>query len=80
MLPILSLDTQKEKASVMKDVEDMLRKEIETNPNIGPVDVINIAMGINTHEKNPYYRYNFYNLAIPCGTNTIIMNITPFSK
>ncbi len=35
----------------------MVRKEVETNTNIGPVDVINILLGINTHEKNPYYRY-----------------------
>jgi hypothetical protein len=56
ILPIIELDTQRDKVNLSKDIEDMLRKELERNNMITPVEVINILFGINSGEgKNPYY-------------------------
>jgi len=55
LLPIMIIDSQREKANIYKDVEDMLKKEFENNSNINTVEVVNILFGISTYEKNPYY-------------------------
>lgn len=58
ILPIMALETQRDKTSVAKDIEDMLRKEIEKSTNITSVDVINILFGINSSDgKSNYYSY-----------------------
>jgi hypothetical protein len=57
LLPIMPLDTQREKAAVSKDIEEMLKKEFEKNIGITAVEVVNILFGISIGDlKNPYYR------------------------
>ena len=55
LLPILVIESQREKGNAVKEIEDMLKKEIEHNANMNIVEVVNILFGICTHEKNPYY-------------------------
>jgi hypothetical protein len=58
ILPILIIETQREKANISKDIEDMVKKENEKSINFTAVEVVNILFGINAGEgKNPYYRY-----------------------
>jgi hypothetical protein len=56
-LPVIILETQREKANTTKDIEEMVKKEAERSTNINAVEVVNILFGINTVDgKNPYYR------------------------
>jgi hypothetical protein len=57
LLPILEVDTQRERASIVKDIEDMVRKEVEKNIQLNNVELVNILFGIHTNEgKNAYFR------------------------
>jgi hypothetical protein len=58
ILPILIIETQREKTNISKDIEEMVKKEIERTTNLTAVEVVNILFGINGGDgKNPYYRY-----------------------
>jgi hypothetical protein len=60
LLPILQIDSQRDKANIMKDIEEMVKKEVEKNINLNTIDIINIVYGITTgtgEGKNAYYRY-----------------------
>ena len=57
ILPIFIMETQREKMNASKDIEEMVKKEIEKSTNLSAVEVVNILFGINAGEgKNPYYR------------------------
>jgi hypothetical protein len=57
ILPILIIETQREKTNISKDIEEMVKKEIEKSTNLTAVEVVNILFGINAGDgKNPYYR------------------------
>jgi hypothetical protein len=58
LLPIIVVETQKEKNNIIKEVEDMVKKELEKNQMMNVIEVVNILFGIHSSEgKNPYYRY-----------------------
>jgi hypothetical protein len=55
----MEIEKEREKGNINKDVEDMLRKEVEKSLNLTPVEVVNILFGIyaNDGRKSAYYRY-----------------------
>jgi hypothetical protein len=57
LLPILTIESQKEKNNISKEIEEMIKKELEKNLSLNIVEVVNILFGIHTSEgKNAYYR------------------------
>ena len=57
ILPIISIESQREKTNHMKDIEDMVKKELEKSLSLNVVEIVNILFGIYTAEgKNAYYR------------------------
>ena len=78
ILPILIIETQREKTNISKDIEEMVKKEVEKSTNLTAVEIVNILFGINAGDgKNPYYRYYIFiiDLVIICGENSNNMNI-----
>lgn len=55
LLPIIPIETQREKANIAKEIEDMITKEVDKNINISSIEVINILLGVS--EQKVYQRY-----------------------
>ena len=57
LLPIISIESQRDKANIQKDIEEYAKKELEKNLNLNSIDVINILFGINLETKSSHLRY-----------------------
>lgn len=78
----MPLDTQREKFTLQKEIEDFAKKEIEKIPNINAIDLVNILLGISVDSKSLYLRleYIFNILVIHYGENINNMIILLFSR
>lgn len=57
ILPIITIDTQKERNNITKEIEEMLNKRTENVASLNSVDMINILFGIyNLEGKSKEYR------------------------
>jgi hypothetical protein len=58
LLPIIVIETQREKTNIIKDVDDMVREELEKNNLLNVVDVVNILFGVYQagEAKNAFFR------------------------
>jgi hypothetical protein len=52
----LPLDTQREKFTLQKEIEDFCKKEIEKMPNLNTIDLVNVLLGISVDSKSLYLR------------------------
>ena len=46
ILPIILIDTQREKSTIVKDIDEMVKKEVEKNDNTGIIEMVNVLFGI----------------------------------
>jgi hypothetical protein len=58
ILPIITVDSQRERTTIIKEIDDMIRKEVEQNVNISVLEIVNVLFGIfGADGKNMYLRY-----------------------
>jgi hypothetical protein len=50
------LDSQREKFTLQKEIEDFAKKEIEKMPNLNTIDLVNVLLGISVDSKTLYLR------------------------
>ena len=56
LLPVLPIDTQREKFTLQHEIEDFAKKEIEKMPNLTTIDLVNVLLGISVDSKSLYLR------------------------
>jgi len=57
LIPTISIDSQRDKANIQKDIEDFVKKEYEKNWHVNSIELINVLIGINIELKTLFLRY-----------------------
>lgn len=57
LIPVISIDSQRERVNIQKEIEEFVRIEFEKNNFINSIDIINVLFGINIESKSVYLRY-----------------------
>ena len=56
LIPIISIDSQREKTNIQKDIEDFTKKEFDKNNSVNSIHLINVLFGMNVESKSLYLR------------------------